>query len=380
MTLRLSDLIQKFSLDPERTLGSLRRPDFQSATQLPWYLLLTYAGAAWICGLLAAIAAFASISEFLNLGFFSSWDREMGAAHLMVGVVFLGVGLPGYRRNTGPFSHNFFMSLILAGFGLSVFGLTIVIDPVELDIERTATAVAGALAFLLLFMARGTVIQFTTFLVGAVLLAVVIESELTPPFAAMVSLLIPLGVMLWVTPSRIHLRPLGLICMFYWPVLAQIERFAFPDTGKLAFTSDLERLFHSGMVYLPDIVITLSLWGVGALILRQWQRAPSPAVVAVFLTATAALPLLISAGQGLALLLYLLAYLLADWLLFGLATVTLGYFIIEWYYHLPVTLLTKSLLMLGASAVFLAVWFWLLSMARRGAPPNEGPATEGAGG
>jgi hypothetical protein len=317
------------SLDHERT-----------GEETPWFLHVLIGAGAWL-------------SALFLLGFMglvgSGILASSGVAAIVVGGLLTAAATQMRRKRGGTFIGQRCLSFSLAGQGVILMGVAQLADRHAFG----AIAVSATLLAALLYAPFPDKLhRFLTCAAAAGITIAWLSAE-GPPFSRPLVIIANLAAvsLLFAHPrANPTLRPLGYALALSLAVLF------LPIRELVGFNSAAAALFAfwSVKVALAGALIWVAAWAMGG---ADAQRQPGQRSTFVLLVAgILLLSYFSSAGILTAIFLLALGYGVQDRLLMSFGALLLPVFVCFYYYHLPVTLLQKSVLLMASGAVLLAVW------------------------
>jgi hypothetical protein len=313
---------------------SLRVFSVQPPAQSPWYVRVFAGLGAWVSALL--LLAFLGAVDVL----------ESEAATLILGLIACGVAVALSRmRERGDFLSQLALSLSLLGQAMFAVAMARILD------EPTPTAMAVIGLELALILAYAD--QFHRFLSGlAIVGALLVILGAADQFDLIHGLLIGLAALaVAVSVNEYALLPsrwwMVVHPLRYSAIVALLGLLILPLQGELAI----------GWWWFSALGLGAILALVSWLIVRDlgvgWRR--EWLLVALVLAAGVAVFSVKMPGVAAALLVLALGFWRSNRVLMGLAAAFLVFYLGAYYYSLELTLLSKSLAMLGAGALLLAL-------------------------
>ena len=310
----------------------------------PWYIHGLVGLSAWIAAV--CFIAFLAITEIIT--------SETGAT--IAGVIF-GVAAVALKRLAprSIFWGQLALALSLAGQALFIFGIGTQLDSVA------ATAFIIVILEIVLIAIYPDVLHrfLSTLIICGAAVALCYDWEIQNAIHVLILLLAAATLFIWeneayLTTSRWAelYRPVGygvtvaLLALLSLSVTddTEIERWWLSAVGLLALLLVLEYLIltESGL-NLRDPVV---LWLAGGTLTLIWPAWQTPGILG-------------------AILVLLVGFRCGNRLLLGLAAIFLAFFVIIFYYNLELTLLAKSLMLMGSGAIILALRYFLLHFWQR---------------
>jgi hypothetical protein len=350
MTIQLDDLCRQLGCDQEQARELLARAQtLSSEPAMPWFVRASIGLGAWITALVATALGVAVLKVGLDI------QPLEGTPLAILGILGFAPSTLALRR-IGP--GNVFLQQIAIAFAAA--GVGMITAGVALATEQmwVAALAAWVLLGLVTELVDSHPLQFLTALLAMLLTLATLVIEEVPYFLDIASVTVPLGLWLLLHPPRIDLRPTAMVLVLSLPLFGL-------DAGGLP--SALTRLEPGGWVA-RVICIASAL----AVILMLWRRAAGRAarqrLVSVALAAVL-VGLLLPPGGSATLVILLAGYALGSRALAIVGSLLFIRFLWAFYYDLQLTLLTKSLILMAAGAVLIALW-WL---AARRNPEEAGP-------
>ncbi|MBT8085898.1 MAG: DUF4401 domain-containing protein [Woeseia sp.] len=308
----------------------------------PWYLR-------WVVGIGAWITALVLIA-FGGAFVFALLEVRNPAALSVFGAAFFGFGLWLLWRDTsGDFAEQLGIATGAAGAAMICGGLI-----GEYESFWLGFFVAAALTAAIVAATDDKILQFLTaaFAMGCYV-AALLKND-TQHMLDFVALATPVGLVLLLYPPRRDLVPTAVALLLTFPVVSIL---GMENTRTLSEMGRTDRFANS-----LHIVLFL------ALVFVHWRRSEdgkANAQVAAFAVTAVLVCLLLPPGGSAAMLILMLAFVIGSRPLALLGVVLQGQFIIRYYYSLEMTLLDKSLLLIGIGMVLLALWWILQATGKR---------------
>jgi len=314
------------------------------ATRL-WYVQGILGLGAWISGIILVTFGVTLIVLVFDL------DDPI-FAFLALGMSFFGAGFALLRRRRqGIFKRQFSVALAAAGIALAAGGAG-----VEIEEIWVIALISLPFAVLVAWKAPSRTLQALASAFTVLLAALALLENEVPFFLGVTALALAAGTLLLLRPPRLELRPTAVALLLCGPILS-----VFHD-GVLGF-----RLWDEvdpGAWVARVIHVAVFVW----LISLLWPQAttrPARVELAVFAATATALCLIMPPGGSGALVIMALAFVLGSRLLALLGSLLQIYFVWRFYYDLDLTLLDKSLMMMAAGLVMLALWGAILRATGR---------------
>jgi uncharacterized membrane protein len=339
MTIELDEFCQKLGCDQEQSRALLTHAQTLSREfAMPWYVRTAIGMGAWITAIVAIALGVAVLEVGLDI------HPMEGTPLAILGILDFALSL-FVLRNIGP--GNLFLQQIAIAFAAAGVGMTsagVALATEELWVAALATWV---LLGLVTELADSDALQFLTALLAMLLTLATLIIEELPYVLDIASVTVPLGLWLLLRPPRIDLHPTAMVLVLSLPLFGL-------NAGGLLVT--LTRLESGGWV--ARLVCVASALAVTLLL---WRRAGNGAArqrLAALALAAVLVGLLLPPGGSATLVVLLAGYALGSRALGIIGTLLFIYFLWTFYYVLQLTLLTKSLLLMAAGVVLIALW-WL---------------------
>ncbi|MFM7204420.1 MAG: DUF4401 domain-containing protein [Myxococcota bacterium] len=293
----------------------------------PWYLQVLAGVGAWI-------AATCFISFVGLLGLLNSDELSM----LIFGVLFTAGGLRLRPDNPETFRRQLSLAITLAGKGLLLGFFAETVD------EDFGVVLGSILLTTTLYpFSKDPIDRFVMSIVTYTILLIWLPRE-----ASRAVLLNPLMVLMLVGGGLCFTHPAtprALLPLGYATLLALLGTLVLPLLGELTVVPSQVWL----SVALPISLVLLYGWAAGGLV--QLKEEPLLwACIGTVLLSLLTTPAML-AGLGV----LVLGYARSDRLLTGVGLIFLPCYLIFWYYHLGLTLLTKSYILGGSGALLLGL-------------------------
>jgi hypothetical protein len=314
--------------------ASLRVFSVQPPAQSPWYVRMFAGLGAWVSALL--LLAFLGAIDVL----------QSEAATLILGLIACGVAVAFSRmRERGDFLSQLALSLSLLGQTMFTVAMAMLLD------EPAPTALAVIALELLLISAYAD--QFHRFLSG---LAIVGALLVILGAAEQLDLIHGLLIGLAALAAAVSVNEYALLPSRWWTVVHPLRYSAIVALLGLLILP-LQREFGIGWWWVSALGLGAILAFMSWLIVRDlgvnWRRGWLLGALA--LTVGVAVLSIKMPGVAAALLVLTLGFWRSNRVLMGLAAAALVFYLGAYYYSLQLTLLSKSLAMLGAGALLLAL-------------------------
>lgn len=307
---------------------------------MPWYVKMVVGIGAWLTAVVAMLLGGAIVLLLLKI--------ESALALAVIGAVYLVLGLWLLRQaDTGVFKTQ--MGIATAAAGAALVSGGVAAEAEELWAGLPVSAVIAVVIFLL---TTNRTLQFLATALAAAFFIGTLEAERVPCALDVVAFATPVGLYLLLNPPRRDLAPAAWVLLLTFPLFSV---FIAPDT---IWARDVD----SGGWVARAIHILLFAWLVDAY--RRQRGRDLDRRVAAFVVAAILVCLLLPPGGSAALLLMTLAYVTGSMAFASLGIVLQAQFIIRYYYSLDVTLLEKSLLLMGVGIVLLLAWWFVQRDAR----------------
>lgn len=343
----LDRLCRHFGLDPEAARGAMGGPAGQAN---PWYLRVTVAIGAWVTAAAMILAVGTVLAEV-----FPSDSLAMAAAVFGAGIAVAATALHHGRR--GAFVGQCAIAAALAGQALLVVGLAAEAESLTL----AAVIAAGSTAVLAVLLRDGELQFLSSAFTVALAFAALLEHGAPQAGGVLLAVTLPPALALLLRPpAALDLRGLAFALLLV-PLAAQ----AIPDMSAVYGGRDprggdgLYGDWLARAAYALAMVATLALLGRGTAGRRRRTMAAAGAAALLIGAATAA-------GVMGSLLLLTLAYLLGSRLLATAGVIAHVGFVAWFYYDLQLDLQEKSVMLVAAGLLLLALW-WLWSRRPAGA-------------
>jgi hypothetical protein len=341
----LRDVLPAATHDPARaTLVSLQ----DAAAGTPWFVRILTGFGAWVASLF--------LIAFLSLGMVVG--QEVGA--IILGLLIIGGAIAVRRMGNNVFLTQLALATGLAGQGLFIGGVGVLSKSPE--VAAMATLVLQAV---LLFVYPDTTQRFLSSLFGGLALLILLRLLDAGVLVdvALVGLTV-LAHLLFLNQGRLQRGARGELVTP--AAFGLVTTLLYSLLMRSWFHDAYVNLFHEGTTELPPGVLTLGLAVVT--LYSAWrvlQETDSNPGGATGVTAFAALGLLavltlqtpgVIAATGV----LLLGFHRRSVVLLGMAVVFILVFGVSYYYDLQLSLLAKSLALLGSGLVLLGLRFFIL--------------------
>jgi uncharacterized membrane protein len=314
-------------------IPALAAPDDAAGT--PWYVRALVGISAWIAAVLL-IAFLAGGTQLLNTA----------QASIIVGLILCGIAIATRRiMPSSVFGVQLALALSMAGQALFTFGVT---DSSNTVLPTVLALVVLEVALIAIYPDMLHRFLSTVVIVGA-LMALLLDWNLPGAVHPLAGLLAAGAVVLWERESALAVvraaslsRPIGYgLCVALLGVLCLgiAELIAIPHwwiSGLLLLPILLVLEYRIVSRFEPRADAAIVLWLVGATVLVSLPALWIPGVLA-------------------AVIVIVLGFQRANRLLLGLGAAFLAVFLIAFYYHLDITLLLKSLLLLATGLLLLGL-------------------------
>jgi uncharacterized membrane protein len=311
----------------------LAAPDDAAGT--PWYVRALVGVSAWI----AAVLLIAFLIGGTQL-------VRSGESMLVVGLVLCAVAI-AIRRGvpSSIFAAQLALALSIAGQSLFCFGMA--------DLSNTVLAIVlalSALEIVLIALYPDTLHRFlsTVVIVGA-LVALLFDWNAPGAVHPLVGILAAGALVLWERESDLAAARAAVLTrpIAYGLVVALLGVLCFGITELIP----IPRWWVSGLLLLPLLLV------LAYRIISRLEQHVDTKIVPWLVGATllASLPALWTPGVLAAVIVLVLGFQRGNRLLLGLGAAFLAVFLIAFYYHLDVTLLVKSLLLLATGLLLLGL-------------------------
>jgi Domain of unknown function (DUF4401) len=309
-----------------------------SSNGMPWYVRLVIGLGAWVTALVLIALGASFVYGLLEL------DSGVGIA--VFGALFFALGLwLLWKGPSGVFGEQLGIATAAAGGAMICGGIA-----AEAESLGVGCFVAAILTAVVIAVTEDKILQFlTASLTSGLYVAALLDAHV--PFAFdLVALATPAGLALLLYPPRRDLMPTAVALLLTFPVFSVLAQDAWYWRDMATVGGTFAKILH----------ISLFL----GLVYLHWRRGSGKAnlQVAGFAVGAVVVCLLLPAGGSAAMLLLMLAFVIGSrpFALLGIALQS--QFIVRYYYSLEMSLLDKSLLLMGVGGVLLVLW-WL---ARRG--------------
>ena len=306
---------------------------------MPWYVRTVVGIGAWITAI---------VLVFLGATFaFSLLELDDPIAISYFGAVYLVPGLLLLRMTgSGVFAEQLGLALSAAGASMIAGGIA-----AELENLWAGLFVAIALLGVVVAVTTDRILQFLVAALAAGFYVAALVDARTAHLADLVALATPVGLVLMLTPPRRDLMPTAVALLLTFPVLSILMLDIGVGLTRVEPAGDFARFLHI-------VLFLLLAW----LHWRHLEEDVAQRQTLAFAAVATAVCLLLPAGGSAAMLLLMVAFVIGSrpFAIIGALLQTL--FVIRYYYFLEMTLLNKSLLLMGAGAVLLVAW-WLIHRA-----------------
>lgn len=313
-----------------------------SESTMPWFVRAVVGFAAWVTAIVMMLLGAAIVFLLLEV-------RDGGALALL-GSVYLGIGLFLMNKpDKGEFRQQVAVAVSAAGAALITIGIAAAAEAMW-----PAAIVAPIVAAGVIFAAKDLTLQFLVSSMAAFAIGGTLLHEQVPYILDITALATPFALLLFLYPPQRNLYPTAFVILLAFPLMSLL---AFD--GRPYNATDLEvaglfaRVLHIG----------LFAW----LAFLHQQHAAEPVdktAMIVFVLSAALLSVLLPSGGSAALVIMMLAFVLGSHLLAGIGTLLQLQFIVRFYYDLQMTLLDKSLLLMGVGAVLTIAWWFIETNSR----------------
>ncbi len=334
----LSAFCAEFGIDETAAAKALERPDGESAS--PWYVRAFLALGAWV----TAIAIVAFFAVFIGLVLDSGDGFEAVLTVLGMACFATGLGMLA-RQAGGEFRKSFATALAAAGAAMSIAGVAFVTEDIWVSVFASLVLAGFVIAW-----APGVILQLLVSGLAAGLIAAALVYDQVPYFLDFAALLLVAGVLLWVRPPQVEMRPTAFALLLAEPALSIFVRFG--------YWSDVP---PGGWVALA-VHAALFIWLISILWRHTGIRADRMKL-GVFAVAAVAVAVLLPPGGSDALVILTLAFVVGSKPLGLLGALLQAHFLLQFYYDLAISLLNKSLLLTAVGLVVLVCW-WLIAGRR----------------
>lgn len=324
--------------------GLVEGPEPPASSPLsPWYVRLMLGLAGWVGAL------------FL-LGFFAvglSFVIESTAGSLIAGVLITGVAVGLFKSfDNNDFVGQFAFAFSLAGQALLFIGLAQWLDNHTAQVAAAGLLIGAALfwlvePFLHRFWSALVIVTSAAFLLGSVGLAPLLVAFGTAGFTAVWLNDGRLSSHCTVTPALAYALTTGTL----------IATFSHKVFGLSWWLNWQPAIFEPAtMAWISAAIIATTVWAAGRHLMKRDLPVKALSHDLVLLAVALASGLVSVRADGIVVttLLIVLAHAIGHWPLLGLALLSLLAYLSSYYYLLELTLLTKSLLLIGTGLALLA--------------------------
>lgn len=343
MTVALDEFCQRMECDPREARDLLAAAgNLSGELAMPWYVRTMIGLGAWITALVAITLGVAVLEVGLSI------EPMAGAPLTILGSLSFALSLVSLRGLAPDklFFRQTAIAVAAAGVGLTSAGVGL------LTKELWVASLTGwILLGLVIELSDSDALQFLSALLAVTLTHITLTAEAIPYALDIVSAAVPLGLWLLLRPPRINLRPTAVVLLLGLPLLG-------PQVSSML--DALSQAEPGG--WIARLVCIVS--GL-AVILQLWRRAATVVVrqhLAAVAIATVVVGLLLPPGGSATLVILLLAYTLGSRALAIVGCLLFIRFLWEFYYDLQLSLLDKSLILMAAGLVLIALWW---TLARR---------------
>jgi hypothetical protein len=315
--------------------AGMQQEEAKPSATIPWYVRVLVIVSAWVAALLFMVFLFG-----MDL-----FDFDDTAA--VLGVVFIA-GAIGLRRwAKGLFLQQMAFAISVTGQATLLFGLADLLD--EAVLSWTAALVLQLLLFVL--YPDGAHRFVSAVVAVATVLGLLYTVELQEGAHGVTAVLVAGAVVLWEAETRLRT---GRFAALQGP-LAYAVAFSLLLLFALAVVP-LEVLPVIGW-WPSTLVLAMGLLGLLVWIIRAHQPRGHPPLVLALALAVVLVAVLTHDAPGVlaAVLVLVLGFHRHNRVLMGLALLALALYLGWFYYHMHLSLLNKSLLLMGTGAVLLAL-------------------------
>lgn len=334
----LFSFCERLGIDPEIARRELAARS--GAAEAPWYMQAVLGVGAWI----TAIAALFFVGLVMNLVLDID---EPNAFIALVGIVLFGFSLNLLRRRPdGAFTGHMAVAFAVAGTLLTAAGAGFPAESVLVAALVTLPFAASAI-----WLQRSALLQFLITSVALILVMVAVWEQADRLVGDLAAITVPAGAALLLRPGRLNLRPTAFALLI---VPQGVE--------LLAMSFDQVWTWWYGW---PARLVFLAVFGcLIVLNLRRVADQQRQMMAIAGAAAAIAVALLLPTGASVGLVLLALAYTLASRALAVIGALAEVYFTWQFYAELQSTLLTKSIILMGAGVVLLLCYGLLFVAAR----------------
>lgn len=326
----LQTFCAEFGIDETAAIGALAVPEGESA--MPWYVRAFLALGAWVSAI-AIIAFFATLIALTLDG-----DGFEGVLTVL-GLLCFAAGLALQSKQAdGAFRASFATALATAGAAMAVGGVGFSAENIWVSVFASLVLAGAVIA-----RGPGVILQLLVSGLAVGLIAAALVLEQVPKFLDFAAPILVVGVLLWIRPPRVDMRPTAFVMLLAEPALSIFVRMGYwwdvAPGGWVALAA------HTA----------LFLWLISIL----WQRMEDPAdrmKLGVFTVAAVAVAVLLPPGGSAALVIMTLAFIVGSKPLGLLGVLLQALFLIQFYFDLNTSLLHKSLLLTAVGLVVIACW------------------------
>jgi len=327
------ELCAHLALDDSAIREALAADGERRAQEMPWYVKGVLGIAAWIASVL--VVAF---GMFLAASLFASW--EDADPFILIGLVFLAVGIWMLRRAKSFFQEQLSTAIALAGIGLAGCAVALLAD----HLTVAALAVSG-LAALGIALTRDGIFQALSGTLAVSFVLVALLDTNIPALPLWLALPLPTGCWLLTSPPlRKDLRPLAVVLLFAAPLAL-----LWTDPGLGLATPQAQ-----------DWVPWLArLTGIATACYILWAGVRPARSRAILMVAALLIGIVLPPAGSAGLAILALAFVMGSRLLAVGGIIVTGYVLTAFYYDLGTTLLMKSGMLVLAGCVLTGAWFLL---------------------
>jgi len=335
----LQQFASAFGIDPTNARDALDRKRETSDAAAPWFVQGLLALGSWIAALV--IIAFGGV--LLIVVFELDADSTFG---MVLGIMGLGVFALGFlilkSSTEGIFANQFGTAIAAAGQAMVAIGTGMYFDSVV-----AAAVVSIPFCVLVATHANSRALQ-TLSSASTVVLALLALGDLQFEFPLEITALgVVAGAYLTLRPPLRDLTPTALVLLMTGPLAAIMAGFL--NEFGVAYSFFLAGWGARAVYGALSAYLFYTLW-------RQARDQPTRIRIALFALAAVVLSVMLPPGGSAAITIIVLAFVLGSHLLAVLGIGLQIYALSKFYYDLDITLLTKSMILVGAGIIMLALW------------------------
>ena len=342
-----SEFCTAFGIDPAAATAALERARPAGHLDQPWYVQAMLGLGSWI----TALVVIAFCCFFLAL-VFDLDDEPFGAALAVVGTGFFAVGfIMLLRRTTGVFAAHFATAIAAAGQAMAAVGAGMLLDEVW-----PAALASLPFAALVSWVLESRTLQALSTAWAVILVFVALNDQNFAFMLEFAALLVAAGVALHLYPPRRDLVPMASVLLLVGPVLSIM--FDLRDGLGVATGEVTDDLLAKAIFIVLTLFLLHAIW-------RHLDDRTAQIELALFAAAAIAVSAVMPVGAAAALVILVLAFVLGAHALALIGILLEVYFLWKFYYDLDMTLLEKSLMLMGVGVVVLALWGAMARLAAK---------------